>query len=130
MTVLGADDADQLIPLSELYRGMPGQIFETTLGVAEMVKYVCNVFHALKVTFANETGSLCNELGVDAGAVAKIFLADTRLNISPAYLTPGFVFVGSCLTQDVRALSSCATQLGLDLPLLRAIMPSNQAQLE
>src|SRR6266516_4503020 len=130
MTVLGADNAEQLIPLRELYRGLPGQIFETTLGVAEMVKYVCNVFHALKVTFANETGSLCNELGVDAGAVTKIFLADTKLNISAAYLTPGFVFGGSCLPKDVRALSYCAKQLDLDLPLLRAIMLSNQAHLE
>ena len=130
MTVLGADDTHQLAPLRELYRGMPGQIFETTLGVAEMVKYVCNVFHALKVTFANETGSLCNELGVDVSAVTKIFLSDTRLNISAAYLTPGFVFGGSCLPKDVRALSYCAKQLDLDLPLLRAIMPSNQAHLE
>ena len=130
MTVLGADHSDQLIPLRELYRDMPGQVFETTLGVAEMVKYVCNEFHALKVTFANEIGSLCNELGVDAGAVTKIFLADTKLNISAAYLTPGFVFGGSCLPKDVRALSYCAKQLDLDLPLLRAIMPSNQAHLE
>ncbi len=130
MTVLGADDSDQLIPLRELYQDMPGQVFETTLGIAEMVKYVCNVFHALKVTFANEIGSLCKELGVDAGAVTKIFLADTRLNTSAAYLTPGFVFGGSCLPKDVRALSYCAKQLDLDLPLLRAIMPSNQAHLE
>ncbi len=130
MTVLGADDSDQLVPLRELYRDMPGQVFETPLGIAEMVKYVCNVFHALKVTFANEIGSLCHELDVDAGAVTKIFLADTRLNISAAYLTPGFVFGGSCLPKDVRALSYCAKQLDLDLPLLRAIMPSNQAHLE
>src|SRR2546422_6482035 len=130
MTVLGADDADQLVPLRELYRGMPGQVFETTLGVAEMVKYVCNAFHALKVTFANETGSLCNELGVDARAVTKIFLSDTRLNVSAAYLAPGFAFGGSCLPKDVRALSYCAKQLDMDLPLLRAIMPSNQAHLE
>jgi len=82
------------------------------------------------VTFANETGSLCNELGVDVSAVTKIFLSDTRLNISAAYLTPGFVFGGSCLPKDVRALSYCAKQLDLDLPLLRAIMPSNQAHLE
>jgi GDP-mannose 6-dehydrogenase len=109
---------------------MPGQVFETTLGVAEMAKYVCNAFHALKVTFANEIGSLCNELGVDAGAVTKIFLSDTRLNVSAAYLTPGFAFGGSCLPKDVRALSYCAKQLDMDLPLLRAIMPSNQAHLE
>lgn len=130
MTVLGADDADQLVPLRELYRGMPGQVFETTLGAAEMAKYVCNAFHALKVTFANEIGSLCNELGVDARAVTKIFLSDTRLNVSAAYLTPGFAFGGSCLPKDVRALSYCAKQRDLDLPLLRAIMPSNQAHLE
>jgi GDP-mannose 6-dehydrogenase len=127
--VLGADDQGHLAPLRELYRESPGQIFETSLGVAEMVKYVCNAFHALKITFANEIGTLCEQLGVDAPAVMKIFMSDTRLNISRAYLTPGFAFGGSCLPKDVRALVSSAKQLDLDLPLLGAIMPSNRAHL-
>jgi len=130
VVVLGADDHAHLAPLRELYRESPGQIFETSLGVAEMVKYVCNAFHALKATFANEIGTLCRQLDVDALAVTKIFMSDTRLNISRAYLTPGFAFGGSCLPKDVRALVSSAKQLDLDLPLLEAIMPSNRAHLE
>ena len=130
MTVLGADDPAHLRPLRELYEGFAGRIFETTLSTAEMVKYVCNAFHALKATFANEIGSLCNQLDVDARAVTNIFLSDTKLNISPAYLMPGFAFGGSCLPKDLRALTYCAKQIDLDLPLLRSIIPSNQAHLE
>jgi len=130
MTVLGADDPAHLVPVRELYRGISGQMFETSLDVAEMVKYVCNTFHALKVTFANEIGSLCEQLDVDARAVTKIFTSDTKLNISTAYLTPGFAFGGSCLPKDVRALAYCAKQLDLDVPLLRSIMPSNRAHLD
>jgi len=95
-----------------------------------MVKYVCNAFHALKVTFANEIGTLCRQLDVEEKAVTEIFTSDTRLNISPAYLTPGFAFGGSCLPKDLRALTYCAKQLDLNLPLLRAIMLSNEAHLE
>ena len=130
ITVLGADDLSHLLPIRELYQGVSGRIFETSLGVAEMVKYVCNAFHALKVTFANEIGTLCQQLDVDEKAVTEIFTSDTRLNISTAYLTPGFAFGGSCLPKDLRALTYCAKQLDLNLPLLRAIMLSNEAHLE
>jgi GDP-mannose 6-dehydrogenase len=130
ITVLGADDPAHLLPLRDLYREFSGEIFETSLAVAETVKYVCNAFHALKVAFANEIGSLCNEAEVDAQAVTQIFLADRRLNISPAYLTPGFSFGGSCLPKDLRALTYRAKQLDIDLPLLQAIIPSNQSHLE
>jgi GDP-mannose 6-dehydrogenase len=130
MTVLGADNPVHLRPLRELYHGISGQIFDTSLEVAEMVKYVCNAFHALKITFANEIGALCRHLDVDEQAVMKIFMADTSLNISTAYLTPGFAFGGSCLPKDLRALTYCAKQLDLNAPLLRAIMPSNQAHLD
>ncbi len=130
ITVLGADDLSHLECLRSVYQGTPGQVFETSLGVAEMVKYVCNAFHALKVTFANEIGSLCSQLEVDARAVTNIFTADRKLNISKAYLDPGFAFGGSCLPKDVRALTYHAKQLDLDLPLLRAILSSNQAHLE
>lgn len=130
ITVLGADQPSFLEPLREIYRNTPGTICETSLGVAQMVKYVCNAFHALKVTFANEIGALCSELDVDARAVTDIFIADKKLNISGAYLNPGFAFGGSCLPKDVRALSYQAKRLDLDLPLLRAILPSNQAHLE
>lgn len=130
ITVFGADDPAGLDALREVYGETPGQVFETSLEVAEMVKYVCNAFHALKVTFANEIGSLCSQLDVDAGTVMNIFTADKRLNISKAYLEPGFAFGGSCLPKDVRALGYKAKQLDLDVPLLRAILPSNEAQLE
>src|SRR5258708_33894876 len=88
--VLGADDHAHLTPLRELYAESPGQIFETSLGVAEMVKYVGNAFDAVKVTFANEIATLSHQLGADALAVIKSFMSDTRLNISRAYLTLGF----------------------------------------
>jgi GDP-mannose 6-dehydrogenase len=130
ITVLGTDDPAHLVLLRELYRGSRGQIFTTSIAVAEMVKYVCNTFHALKVTFANEIGTLCEQMDVDAQAVMKIFLSDTKLNVSRAYLTPGFAFGGSCLPKDVRALAYSAKQLDLDLPLSLAILPSNQAHLE
>lgn len=124
-TVLGASDTDHLGPPRELYQRVPSRIFETTLSVAEMLKYVSNAFHALKVCFANEVGTLTKQLGVDTEEVTKIFLADTRLNISSAYLSPGFAFGGSCLPKDVRALAYRAKELDLRLPLLEAVLPSN-----
>src|SRR6266404_2894503 len=130
MTVFGAADPAHLNPLRQVYNWVPGQIFETSLRVSEMVKYACNTFHALKVSFANELGILCKETGVDAEAVTKILTSDTKLNISPAYLTPGFAFGGSCLPKDVRALAYKARELDLNLPLLEAIMPSNEAHIE
>jgi GDP-mannose 6-dehydrogenase len=130
MTVLGADDPVHLQPLRELYRDISESVLEASLEVGEMVKYVCNAFHALKVTFANEIGALCRHLDVDDLSVMKIFMADTRLNISTAYLTPGFAFGGSCLPKDLRALAYCAKQVDLNAPLLRAISTSNQAHLD
>ena len=130
ITVLGADDSSHLDALREIYRDTPGQIFETSLAEAEMVKYVCNAFHALKVTFANEIGSLCAQLNLDAHKVTEIYTADKKLNISKAYLAPGFAFGGSCLPKDLRALTYRAKQLDLDLPLLRALLPSNKAHLD
>jgi GDP-mannose 6-dehydrogenase len=129
-TILGADNPGDLAPLRELYQWAPGQVFETSLSVAEMVKYGSNAFHALKVTFANELGTLCKELGVDTQAVADILTSDTRLNISPAYLTPGFAFGGSCLPKDLRAIVYRARDLDLRLPLLEAVLPSNLEHIE
>ncbi len=124
-TVLGASDPRFLMTLRELYAWVPGKVFETTLATTEMIKYVCNAFHALKAGFANEVGSICGELAIDPGLVTEIFTSDTRLNISPAYLTPGFAFGGSCLPKDVRALTYCARALDLKLPLMESILPSN-----
>ncbi len=129
-TILGASASDALEPLRQLYQSIPGTTFETTIPVAEMVKYVSNTFHALKVVFANEIGTLCKTLGVDTEKVTSIFTSDTKLNISPAYLSPGFAFGGSCLPKDLRALAHRAKELDLNLPLLEAIARSNAEHIE
>jgi GDP-mannose 6-dehydrogenase len=129
-TIMGARSNDQLKQLRELYGGVPGQVYETTIEVAEMVKYVSNLYHALKVGFANEVGTLCKNLGVDTQSVFQIFTSDTKLNVSPAYLSPGFAFGGSCLPKDLRAITYRAKELDLGLPLLEALMPSNAEHIE
>jgi len=130
MTIIGAADSRHASLLRELYSWAPGRIFETSFTSAEMVKYVCNAWHALKVSFSNEVGTLAKQLDVDAEAVMEIFAADTKLNISSSYLKPGFAFGGSCLPKDVRALNYRAKELDLKLPLFDAIIPSNQEHLE
>jgi len=128
-TILGFRDGYDGTSLRELYGEVGAEIFVTTISAAEMVKYACNAFHALKVSFANEIGSLCKQLNVDAHETMKIFSADTRLNLSSAYLSPGFAFGGSCLPKDLRALRYRAKELDLSVPLLDAIMPSNEEHL-
>jgi GDP-mannose 6-dehydrogenase len=128
--ILGASDTRHLAPLCELYKNTPGTLYETTIPVAEMVKYFSNCYHALKVGFANEMGTMCKYLGVDAHAVTKIFTSDTKLNISPAYLSPGFAFGGSCLPKDLRAFTYKAKELDLKLPLLESLMPSNAEHID
>jgi GDP-mannose 6-dehydrogenase len=130
MTVIGAADPAHSAFLREIYAWAPGRIFETSFTSAEMVKYVCNSWHALKVAFANEVGSLAKELHVDPEAVVEIFCTDTKLNISPAYLKPGFAFGGSCLPKDVRALSHRGREMDLKLPLFESILPSNDRHLD
>jgi len=125
MTIIGAVDQKHSALLRELYAWAPGRIFETSFRSAEMVKYVCNAWHALKVTFANEVGAMAKEMGVDVESVVEIFCADTKLNISSSYLKPGFVFGGSCLPKDVRAFNYRAKELDLKLPLFESIVPSN-----
>jgi GDP-mannose 6-dehydrogenase len=129
-TILGASDTRHLGPLRELYKNTPGTLYETTIPVAEMVKYFSNCYHALKVGFANEMGTMCKHLGVDAHAVTKIFTSDTKLNISSAYLFPGFAFGGSCLPKDLRAITYKAKELDLELPLLESLMPSNAEHID
>jgi GDP-mannose 6-dehydrogenase len=130
MTIIGASDRKHSALLREIYAWAPGRIFETSFRSAEMVKYVCNAWHAVKVAFANEVGTLAKQLNVDAEAVTEIFTADTKLNLSPAYLKPGFAFGGSCLPKDVRALNYRARELDLTLPLFESLMPSNEEHLE
>jgi len=129
-TILGASDTRHLAPLRELYKNTPGTLYETTIPVAEMVKYFSNCYHALKVGFANEMGTMCKHLGVDAHAVTKIFTSDSKLNISSAYLFPGFAFGGSCLPKDLRAITYKAKELDLKLPLLESLMPSNAEHID
>ena len=129
-TIIGAADAPHAALLRELYAWAPGRIFETSFRSAEMVKYVCNAWHALKVAFANEVGTLAKGLKVDAESVIEIFTADDKLNISAKYLKPGFAFGGSCLPKDVRALNYRAKELDLKVPMLDSIMPSNDEHLK
>jgi GDP-mannose 6-dehydrogenase len=128
-TVMGAQSPEHLVLLRKIYESTPSPRYETTISVAEMVKYASNVFHAVKVSFANEMGTLCKHLRVDTESVTRIFTSDTKLNISSAYLSPGFAFGGSCLPKDLRALAYRARDLDLSLPLLEALMTSNAEHL-
>ena len=129
MTVIGEIDETSGNALAALYKHVEAPLIRTNLESAEMVKYVNNSWHALKIGFANEIGSLCKSLGIDAHEVMTIFCQDHKLNISPAYLLPGFAFGGSCLPKDLRALSYQAKMGDLTLPILSSILPSNDMQI-
>jgi GDP-mannose 6-dehydrogenase len=129
-TVVGADDEDVAAAVMSIYDGIEAPAITTAIKTAEMVKYVDNMFHALKIGFANEVGTIARAVGVDSHEVMDIFSQDRKLNISPAYLKPGFAFGGSCLPKDLRAILYRGRTLDLDLPLLSSILPGNDAQLE
>ncbi|MCC7145367.1 MAG: UDP-glucose/GDP-mannose dehydrogenase family protein [Phycisphaeraceae bacterium] len=116
--------------LDRIYQGISEPRLALGLAESELMKYACNVFHALKVDFANEIGSLAQRCGADPQAVMNAFCQDRRLNISPTYLKPGAAFGGSCLPKDTAAMLALARQIGIELPLISAILPSNQAHLE
>jgi len=128
-TVVGATDPASGDKVIGIYDGLPGPVFRVPIRVAEMTKYIDNSFHALKIGFANEVGALCAALGLDSHAVMDIFVADTKLNISPAYLRPGFAFGGSCLPKDLQALTHTARRNDVDLPLLSNLLVSNEVHL-
>jgi GDP-mannose 6-dehydrogenase len=127
-TVIGELDVASGDTLAKVYQKIDAPLIRTDLETAEMVKYVDNSWHALKIGFANEIGNLSKSLGLDAHEVMKVFCQDRKLNISTAYLSPGFAFGGSCLPKDLRALSYRAKMNDLELPILTAILPSNALQ--
>jgi GDP-mannose 6-dehydrogenase len=129
-TVVGETDARSGDLLVSLYAGIDAPLVRVAIETAEMVKYVDNAWHALKVAFANEIGNICKGLAIDSHEVMEIFCKDTKLNLSPYYLKPGFAFGGSCLPKDLRALGYKARSLDLELPLLNSILPSNQRQID
>jgi GDP-mannose 6-dehydrogenase len=129
-TVIGEINRASGDLLASLYAGISAPLVRTDIETAEMVKYADNAWHALKVGFANEIGTICKELGLDSHRVMDIFCRDTKLNLSPYYLKLGFAFGGSCLPKDLRALLYKAKTLDLSLPILAAILPSNERQVE
>jgi GDP-mannose 6-dehydrogenase len=130
LTLVGCADTDTASLVRELYADVDAPFVHTSVRTAEMAKYVSNAFHALKVTFANEIGDLCEALGADPQEVMRIFALDRKLNISEAYLRPGFAFGGSCLPKDVRALLYAARAADLVVPMLAEILPSNERQIQ
>jgi len=128
-TLVGCDDPATGSGLRELYAAVEAPFVQTTVRTAEMIKYAANAFHALKVCFANEIGDACQAFAIDPHEVMRIFRMDRKLNVSDAYLRPGFAFGGSCLPKDVRALLHAARAADVDGPLLSAILPSNATQI-
>jgi GDP-mannose 6-dehydrogenase len=129
-TVIGESDEASGDVVAALYEGLPGEVFRVPIPVAEMTKYADNAFHAVKIGFANELGAVCQALGLDSHRVMDVFLADRKLNISPAYLRPGFAFGGSCLPKDLRGLVYAARMADVSVPLLSHVLPANEAHLQ
>jgi GDP-mannose 6-dehydrogenase len=129
-TVIGAQDTGSAGKLEELYAFLEAPLFKTSLKSAEMLKYVNNTFHGLKVAFANEVGRMCKRLGVDSHEVMDLFCKDTKQNLSEYYLKPGFAFGGSCLPKDIRALSYKAKTIDAEVNVMDSIMVSNENQIK
>jgi GDP-mannose 6-dehydrogenase len=129
-TVVGAGDPRSADALRRLYDGVGGEILVTAIRTAEMLKYVNNAYHALKVAFANEVGRVCKREGIASHEVMALFCRDTRLNLGPNYLQPGFAFGGSCLPKDLRALNQRARRHDLDLPVISSILRSNERHID
>ncbi|MCU0226900.1 MAG: nucleotide sugar dehydrogenase [Bryobacterales bacterium] len=130
LVVVGGEDKDAVRTVASLYDPLGFPTCEVSLRTAEAIKYGCNAFHAVKISFANEFGSLCTSLGVSPSEVMETLCRDEKLNISTAYLRPGFAFGGSCLPKDLRALTYRAGRLDLSLPMLEAVLPSNSRHLQ
>lgn len=130
MTVVGASDDHAADQLEQLFGHLPGKFIRTDIRTAETLKYACNAFHALKVSFANEVGRICQALGSDSHRVMALLCEDHQLNISKAYLRPGFAFGGSCLPKDLKALLYLAKTHDVEVPMLAGLLPSNRLHVE
>jgi GDP-mannose 6-dehydrogenase len=129
-TVVGSVDEAGYAVMEAMYAGLPGAFVKTNCRVAESVKYLCNVFHAMKIVFANEAGSVLKACGLDGREVMKIFCQDTQLNISPAYLRPGFAFGGSCLPKEVKGFLTLARDRDIAVPAIQGLLESNDAHIK
>lgn len=129
-TVIGSLDEAGCVAMEHMYAGLPGAFVRTSCKVAESVKYLCNVFHALKIVFANEAGSVLKAYGLDGREVMKIFCQDTQLNISAAYMRPGFAFGGSCLPKEVKGFITLAREHDVLIPALGGLIDSNEAHIK
>jgi GDP-mannose 6-dehydrogenase len=130
LTLVGHNYRSDAEPTRALYAKVGAPIETTTIRTAEMMKYASNTWHALKVTFANEIGNVCKRVGIDSHEVMEIFCKDEKLNLSSYYMKPGFAFGGSCLPKDVRALQYRAKEVDLEMPVIQAILGSNQLQIQ
>jgi GDP-mannose 6-dehydrogenase len=130
LTLIGSDNIHAANKVAELYNILPGEVIITDLQVAEIMKYVNNTFHALKISFGNEIGNICSELGIDSHKVMEIFCKDKQLNISPYYFKPGFAYGGSCLPKDLKGLQTLAHDIYVEVPVINSIDKTNQIQVQ
>jgi len=130
LTLIGSDNKKAAEKVADLYRQLPAEIIISELKVAEIMKYVNNTFHALKISFGNEVGNICCELGIDSHKVMDIFCKDTQLNISPYYFKPGFAYGGSCLPKDLKGLQTLAHDMYVEVPVINSINKTNDIQIQ
>jgi GDP-mannose 6-dehydrogenase len=130
ITLIGSDNNNAAGKVAELYSDLPGEIIITDLEITEIMKYINNAFHALKISFSNEIGNICSEMGIDSHKVMEILCKDKQLNISSYYLLPGFAYGGSCLPKDLKALQTIAHDLYVHIPLIESINVANEIQIQ